>query len=68
MKMWKNYVIKPLVLIGALNWGFIGAFNYDVLAAIFPNPTLLRIVDVLIGLAAVAFIIMMFMYSDKKAK
>ncbi|MCL2748507.1 MAG: DUF378 domain-containing protein [Alphaproteobacteria bacterium] len=65
MKMWKNYVIKPLVLIGALNWGFIGAFNYDVLAAIFQNVTMLRIVDILIGLAAVACIVMWFMGKDE---
>ncbi|MCL1892597.1 MAG: DUF378 domain-containing protein [Alphaproteobacteria bacterium] len=65
MKIWKNYLVKPLVLIGALNWGSIGLFQYDFLAAIFQNATLLRIIDSAIGLAAVVCIIMMLMWEDK---
>ena len=66
--MWelKKYVLKPLILIGALNWGTIGFFQYDFLAAIFRNEMTLRIVDGIIGLAAVAFIVMMFMYKKDK--
>ena len=62
--MWelKKYILKPLVLIGALNWGLIGLFNYDVIGAIFGYGSgLTRIVDILIGIAAVACIALMFM-------
>ncbi|MCL2538079.1 MAG: DUF378 domain-containing protein [Alphaproteobacteria bacterium] len=63
----KRYVIKPLLIFGGLNWGSIGFFNYDFIAAIFQNITLIRIVDGLIGLAAVAWIVLMVMYmNDKK--
>ncbi|MFZ5753303.1 MAG: DUF378 domain-containing protein [Bacillota bacterium] len=42
-----------LVIIGALNWGFIGLFNFDLVAALFGGQTSLlsRIVYSLVGLA-----------------
>ena len=42
-----------LVIIGALNWGLVGLFNFDLVAAIFGGQTSLlsRIVYSLVGLA-----------------
>ncbi len=42
-----------LVIVGALNWGLIGLFNFDLVAAIFGGQTSLisRIVYTLVGLA-----------------
>ena len=41
-----------LVIIGALNWGLIGLFNFDLVAALFgPASLLSRIVYSLVGLA-----------------
>lgn len=41
-----------LVIIGALNWGLIGLLNFDLVAAIFGQQSLLsRIVYSLVGLA-----------------
>ncbi len=42
-----------LVIIGALNWGLIGFFNYDLVAAIFGGSFTAgaRIVYALVGLA-----------------
>lgn len=42
-----------LVIIGALNWGLIGLFNFDLVAALFGGQTALlsRIVYSLVGLA-----------------
>ncbi len=42
-----------LVIIGALNWGLIGLFNFDLVAALFGGQTSLlsRIVYSLVGLA-----------------
>ena len=62
-------VLGGLVIIGALNWGFIGLFNYDLIAAVFGQSEMaLRIVDSIIGIAAVLFIVMMFMNSEKYKK
>ena len=42
-----------LVIIGGLNWGMIGAFNFDLIAFLFGQMnTLTRIIYILIGLSA----------------
>jgi uncharacterized membrane protein YuzA (DUF378 family) len=43
-----------LVIVGGLNWGLVGLFNFNLVAAIFgAGSTLSRIVYILVGLAAV---------------
>lgn len=42
------------VLIGALNWGLIGAFGFNLILVVFnTSPVLERTVQVIIGLSAV---------------
>jgi len=63
----KKYLLLPLILIGALNWGIIGLFNYDFLAAIFGrSEMLLRAIDSAIGIAAVIFIVIIFTKKEEK--
>lgn len=41
-----------LMIIGAINWGLVGAFNFDLVAAILGSQTVpARVVYVLVGLA-----------------
>ena len=51
-----------LVIIGALNWGSIGLFGFDIVAAIFGGQTALmsRIVYTLVGLAGIWAITILF--------
>lgn len=43
-----------LLVVGGLNWGLVGAANFDLVAALFgPMSGLSRVVYVLVGLAAV---------------
>ena len=50
-----------LVIIGALNWGLVGLFNFDLVAAIFGDMTLLtRIVYILVGLSAILSLVTSF--------
>ena len=45
---------RILVLVGALNWGLVGFFGFDLVAALFGEMTTLsRIVYSLVGLSAV---------------
>jgi hypothetical protein len=54
----KNYILVPLMFIGALNWGLIGIFGFDLVAYLFGPATLLtNIVYSLVGIAAVAWLI-----------
>lgn len=47
-----------LVLVGAINWGLVGVFNFDLVAFLFGEMTALsRIVYSLVGLSAITLII-----------
>ena len=48
-----------LVLVGALNWGLIGIFNFNLVAAIFGDMTMFtRIIYSLVGISAVLVFIL----------
>lgn len=48
-----NIVTLILVIIGGLNWGLVGIFNLDVVAAIFGAGSILsRLIYILVGLSA----------------
>jgi uncharacterized membrane protein YuzA (DUF378 family) len=48
-----NAITLLLLIVGGLNWGLVGLFNFDLVAAIFGGgSTLARIVYVLVGLSA----------------
>lgn len=43
-----------LLIVGGLNWGLVGAFDFDLVGTIFGAGTLLsRLVYILVGLSAV---------------
>lgn len=47
-----SWIAMILVVIGALNWGLVGLFGFDLVAALFgPMSFLSRIVYSLVGLA-----------------
>ncbi|KXS40312.1 DUF378 domain-containing protein [Methanolobus zinderi] len=52
-----DWVAMVLVIVGGLNWGLVGAFGFDLVAAIFGEMSLIsRLVYILVGLAAVYLI------------
>jgi uncharacterized protein len=49
-----NILTLGLLIVGGLNWGLVGLFDFDLVAAIFGGGSALsRIVYVLVGLSAV---------------
>lgn len=51
-------ILSVLCLIGALNWGFVGLFGFDLVAFLFGTMTILsRIVYTLIGVSAILLIV-----------
>jgi len=49
-----DWLALVLVIVGGLNWGLVGLFRFDLVAAIFGTmSTLSRVVYSLVGLAAV---------------
>jgi len=49
-----NLVTLVLLIVGGLNWGLVGAFQFDLVATLFggQDAMLSRIVYVLVGLSA----------------
>jgi len=57
MGAFTHYVLKPLSLIGALNWGLVGFFSFDIIAWLFgPMTWLSRFFYALIGVAALIWL------------
>lgn len=48
-----NGLAYLLVLVGALNWGLVGAFDYNLVVRLFGDGTFTTVVYVAIGLAAI---------------
>lgn len=49
-----HMVAFPLVVVGALNWGFVGLLNYNLVEMLLGSwPGVVRVVYILVGLSAV---------------
>jgi len=56
-RVWE-WIAVTFILIGALNWGLIGFFRFDLVAALFGIFTIpARVIYALVGLAGIYFII-----------
>ena len=55
-------IALTIIILGALNWGSIGLFNFDVIGYIFggANTTLSRIIFGIVGLAGIWCISFLF--------
>lgn len=54
-----DWITFVLVIVGALNWGLVGLFQFDLVAAIFGSMTMLsRLVYDLVGLSAIYMVVM----------
>lgn len=52
-----NYFTLTIVIIGAINWGLIGFFGFDLVAAIFGEMSIFsRIIYALVGLCGLYII------------
>jgi hypothetical protein len=52
-----GWVAFVLVIIGGLNWGLVGAFNFDLVVWILGSmPIVVKIVYILVGLSALLMI------------
>ena len=61
-----EWVALILVIIGGLNWGLVGFFNFDLVAAIFGNMSVLsRIVYALVGVSSVYILAISSSFSKK---
>lgn len=53
-----DWIALLLVVVGGLNWGLVGLFGFDLVAAIFGDMSLLsKIVYILVALSAIYLLI-----------
>lgn len=53
-----RWVTYSLVLLGAFNWGLIGAFDFDLVSFLFGEmTTITRILYTIIGLSAIGYLV-----------
>ena len=69
MTGWDKLVLA-LVIIGAINWGLIGFFRYDLVAAIFGGQLafISRVIYALVGLAGIWCLTLLFRHSHSPAE
>lgn len=52
-----DYIAAVLVIIGGLNWGLVGFFDYNIITALFSKvPAIERIIYAAVGIAALYLI------------
>ena len=62
-----DWVALVLVIVGAINWGLVGLFDFDIVAAIFGKMSVIsRIVYDLVGLAGLYLIFVVGMIQRKE--
>jgi uncharacterized membrane protein YuzA (DUF378 family) len=63
-----NYTALTIAIIGAVNWGLIGFFNFDLVSFIFGNMTgLTRIVYGLVGICGL-YLLTFYGHSEARAE
>jgi uncharacterized membrane protein YuzA (DUF378 family) len=51
-------IVALLLIVGGLNWGLVGVFNFDLVATIFGAGSVLsRIVYIVVGLCAIYWLV-----------
>jgi uncharacterized protein len=66
MKYVLKWIAWILVIIGALNWGLVGLFNFNLVDSLFGSGLVSSIVYSLVGLSAVILIVFKIMKHSKK--
>ena len=50
-------IVGAIAIIGALNWGLIALFNFNLVEQIFGGGSLTRLVYILVGLSGIALLV-----------
>ena len=62
-----DWVALVLLVIGGLNWGLVGLFSFDLVAALFGELSILsRIVYILVGISAIFVAIDAFRWNSER--
>ena len=63
-----SYIALTIAIIGAINWGLIGLFGFNLVAFLFGDMTLLsRIVYILVGLSGLYLVTFYALLASREA-
>ena len=51
--IWIDVIALALVIIGALNWGLVGLFDFNLVSTLFGSAGLQKLIYVIVGIAGV---------------
>lgn len=60
-----DWITLILMVIGGLNWGLVGVFNFNLVEAIFSTTVLTPIIYILVGISAIYWLFMLNKVSKK---
>ena len=64
-----NTATLALLIVGGLNWGLVGLFDFDLVAALFGDMSVLgRLVYVLVGVSGLWQLILLFRGDEVRGK
>jgi len=56
-----NTISLVLIIIGGVNWGLVGAANFDLVATLFGSGSIMaRVVYILVGVSAIVQLVRLF--------
>lgn len=55
-----DWLAMIIMIIGALNWGLVGVFNFNIVEYVFGTAMVTKIIYIVVGLAAIYGIAMLF--------
>lgn len=63
-----DYIALVLIIVGGLNWGLVGAFNYNLVDGLFGVQSVIStIVYILVGISALYAAVSLALKAGKKA-
>jgi len=51
-------IVTVLLIVGGLNWGLVGLFEFDLVQSIFGQGALMRVIYTIVGLSAICKVIL----------
>lgn len=62
-----NYIALCITIIGAVNWGLIGLFDYNLVAFLFGTGWLARIIYIVVGICGLYLLSFFSMISNDRS-
>lgn len=63
-----EWIFYILLVVGGLNWGLIGFFDFNLVAELFESESIQRVIYALVGVATIFSLVSTLMRSDARVR